>query len=109
VWRVDALKRGLADDWLPSELFGFTLQSGAPSTPLPTEIQGSVEQSELLRLLANLAGPHRPRVEGILRSNLPDPQSIQLDGKTADIARLRDLLRELQMQKISVEAVETTR
>lgn len=109
VWRVDALKRGLADDWLSSDVFGLILQNASPTVGLPGQLQGSAEQSELLRLLASLAGPHRPKVEGLLRANLPDPYSLQLDGKTVDLERLRDLLRELQQQKIKVEGVENSR
>lgn len=108
-WRVDALKRGLTDDWLASDVFGFVLQNLTPITPLPTEVKGTAEQSELLRLLMSLAGPQRSKVEAALRSNLPDPLSMQLDGKTVDLERLREMVRDLQQQKISVEGVETTR
>ncbi|MBK9578149.1 MAG: hypothetical protein IPO40_13820 [Fibrobacteres bacterium] len=109
VWRVDALKRGLADDWLPSEVFGFTLQNASPTIGLPGQFQGSAEQSELLRLLAALAGSHRPKVEGLLQSSLPDPYSLQLGGKAVDLERLRDLVRQVQLQKLKVEGVEISR
>jgi len=108
VWRVDALKRGIADEWLSSEVFGFTPKDGALTLQSGAH-GGSAEQSELSRLLLALAGPHRAKVEPVLRTDLPDPYSLRMDGKIIDLARLRELVRELQVQKISVESVESSR
>ena len=116
VWRVDALLRGVADDWLPSPTWAFSVPS--PASPaagsdvpaavaggaIAPVVHGTPEQDELVQLLALLAGPHRAAVEGELRAKLPDPATLTIGGRPATVEQLRALVQDVLAGRTSVDA-----
>lgn len=107
VWRVDALVRGLSDSWRPSRTFGFQIPTKSTQPPLLGQeaADGTPDQNEMLRLLAALAGAQRYRIDPVLRSALPDPSTLRINGRPASLEQLRVLYQRSLDQQLTTEFV----
>ena len=128
IWRIDALLRGLSNDWLPSTPYGFrtpndalsgqglgsilgdapqtsaTMGVSSPSaTPKP---QPTPEQLEIMQALSLIIGPYRPALERAMLSSLPDPNALTISGNPATRADFQALVRDILEGRATVVGAE---
>ena len=119
VWRVDAILRGLTNDWLPSEPFGFVTPSRTPEdksrsqaslgvsiAPTTDAPHPTPEQLEILEQLALIIGPYRPVLEQLVRTSLPDPYGLRIGPDPASRTDFRNLVRDILDGRASVVGAE---
>ncbi len=119
VWRVDAILRGLTNDWLPSEPFGFVTPSPTPEdksrsqaslgvsiAPTTDAPHPTPEQLEILEQLALIIGPHRPVLEQLVRTSLPDPYGLRIGADPASRTDFRNLVRDILDGRAGVVGAE---
>ncbi len=119
VWRVDAILRGLTNDWLPSDPFGFVTPTPVPEdkfrssaslgvsiSPTTDAPHPTPEQLELLEQLALIIGPYRPVLEQLVRTSLPDPFSLRIGAGPASRTDFRNLVQEILDGRASVVGAE---
>lgn len=120
VWRVDAILRGLTNDWLPSDPFGFVTPTPAPEdksraraslgvsiAPTTDAPHPTPEQLEILEQLALIIGPYRPVLEELIRTSLPDPFSLRIGANPASRTDFRNLVQEILDGRARVVGAET--
>jgi hypothetical protein len=127
LWRVDAILRGTAVDWLPSTPFGFRIpdQTGAsngvgtsqgdarldatlgvtlpPGSGAP---QPTPEQLEILQALSLIIGPYRPVLEDLVRTSLPDPYGLRIGNRPATRTEFQELVQDILEGHASVTGAE---
>lgn len=127
LWRVDAILRGTAVDWLPSTPFGFRIpnQTGASSgvgtsvgdarldatlgvvlPPGSGAPQPTPEQIEILQALSLIIGPHRPVLEDLVRTSLPDPYGLRIGNRPATRTEFQELVHDILEGRASVTGAE---
>lgn len=127
LWRVDAILRGTAVDWLPSTPFGFRTPSqvgagasvgtttgdvrrdanlGVILPPGSGSPQPTPEQLEILQALSLIIGPYRPVLENLVRSSLPDPYGLRIGSRPATRTDFQDLVHDILEGRASVVGAE---
>lgn len=128
LWRVDAILRGTAVDWLPSTPFGFRIPNpstgagtgsssgdgrsqatlGVSLPPGSGTPQATPEQLEILQALSLIIGPYRPVLEQLVRTSLPDPYGLRLGMRPATRTDFQDLVRDILEGRATVTGAEAT-
>lgn len=119
LWRVDAILRGLTNDWLPSQPFGFVTPTPSPEDKSRSRasLGGSIapttdaphptpEQLEIMEQLALIIGPYRPVLEQLVRTSLPDPFALRIGANPASRTDFRNLVRDILDGRASVVGAE---
>jgi hypothetical protein len=128
LWRVDALLRGLTNDWLSSGTYGFrtpvavgswqgSVSSGSESPQVGATLgvssppggggpQATPEQLEILRALSLIIGPYRPALEQVMRTSLPDPYALTISDVPATRTDFQNLVRDILEGRATVVGAE---
>ncbi len=128
-WRVDGLLKGLATDWLPSDVYGFSIPqangssmgstSGNADAPQAGATMGvslppgsdpphpTPEQLEILQSLSLIIGSYRPILEPLLRTSLPDPNGLRIGSTPVTRGDFQTLVRDILEGRATVTGAET--